>query len=456
MEDDFAARVVFCTLRSALSTSDIADGERGVECRCELLTFLTVAVTIDCGGSKAMFPTSKRSSVFVLSLTILVCLGSQAGSQPQNEVTPRLERLKTINYAPATDGKESDAIGYSALRDFINASQAYSSGLSVLPNFHEPVLTRGAAGISVFRKVSPSVVLVLTAKLRDEKVTESGLGTGVIVDPAGYVLTNWHVVKGYDAGIVFFKPRVGTEPDKNSAYGVKLVELDEQADLALLKIVKPPSGLTAVQFEVLSMIQVAEDIHIIGHPHGNLWSYSTGVISQIRDNYDWEYEDGSKHLARVLQLQTAINPGNSGGPVLDNDSKMLGLVAMSEEGQNLNYAVAIDVIKKFVDSSMAARTRGAETHSETEKGETYLGRSQDGFVIIKTVYPDLVSYTVRDATGSPVELVAETSDGNTLTGLKPNAFGGFGEWTFKPKSGITIFVKSSGISPDLVSAGKGD
>ena len=403
-----------------------------------------------------MIPRSNRSAVLILSLTIFACLALKAGSQPQNEAKPLLDTLKAIDYTRATEGEESDAMGYSALREFINACQTYSRGLSVLPNFHEPVLTRGDSGIAVFRKVSPSVVLVLTANFKDDKVTESGLGTGVIVDPAGYVLTNWHVVTGYDRGIVFFKPTVGTEVDKNSAYGVKLVALDEQADLALLKIVKPPSGLTAVQFEVLSMIQVAEDIHIIGHPHGNLWSYSTGVISQIRDNYDWEYEDGSKHLARVLQLQTAINPGNSGGPVLDNDSKMLGLVAMSEEGQNLNYAVAIDVIKNFVDNSLATRSRGAEAHSETENGETYVGRSQDGFSITKTVYSDLVAYAVRDAKSSPVELVAETSDGNILTGWKPNAFGGFGEWTFKPKSGKTIFVKSSGTSPDLVSAGKGN
>jgi S1-C subfamily serine protease len=403
-----------------------------------------------------MFPRIKRSAALLLSLTILACLGLKAESQLQNEEAPPLERLKTIDYTKATDGKGSDAMGYSALREFINACQAYPRGLSVLPNFHEPVLTRGTSGISVFRKVSPSVVLVLTAHIKDDKITDSGLGTGVIVDPAGYVLTNWHVIIGYDAAIVFFKPTIGTEPDKDSAYGVRLVASDEQADLALLKILKPPSGLTAVQFEVLSMIQVAEDVHIIGHPHGNLWSYSTGVISQIRDNYDWKYEDGSKHLARVLQLQTAINPGNSGGPVLDNDSKMLGLVAMSEEGQNLNYAVAIDVIKNFMDSSLTARTRGAATHSETENGETYVGRSQDGFVITKTAYSDLVSYTVRDATGSPVELVAETSDGNILTGSKPNAFGGFGEWKFKLKSGKTIFVKSSGTSPDVVSTGKGN
>ena len=147
--------------------------------------------------------------------------------------------------------------------------------------------------------------------------------------------------------------------DKNTSYGVRLVGLDKTADLALLKIVKPPPGLTAVKLGELSSIQVAEDIHIIGHPHGNLWSYSTGVISQIRDQYGWKYTDGSEHLARVLQMQTAINPGNSGGPVLDNNANMLGLVAMSEEGQNLNYAVAIDTIRTFVTTSLANKTRGS-------------------------------------------------------------------------------------------------
>ncbi len=391
-----------------------------------------------------------------IGLALLTAMKSKAGSQPASDGVPTLETLKTVDYTRTVGDKQSDAMGYSALRDLVNACQAHSRGLSILPNFREPVVTRGDTGISVFRKVSPSVVLVLTANVKNDKVTDSALGTGVIIDPAGYVLTNWHVVEGYDRGIVFLKPTVGTEPGENDSYGVRLVALDETADLALLKIIKPPSGLTAVKFGELSSIQVAEDIHIIGHPHGNLWSYSTGVISQIRDQYDWKYTDGSKHLARVLQMQTAINPGNSGGPVLDNNSNMLGLVAMSEEGQNLNYAVAIDVIKTFVNSSLANRSRGPDAHTQTDKGkgEVYVGNTKNGLLITKTVYSDLVSYSVREAGGLPIELLAETPDGAVLTGLKPNAFGGFAEWTYKPLQGETIFVKSSGIAPDIISAVK--
>jgi S1-C subfamily serine protease len=403
-----------------------------------------------------MFPRTKPLAFLVLCLVMSASVGSKAGSQPSNVAMPSLETLKTVDYTRASSDEQSEGMAYSALRDLVNACQAHLRGLTVLPNFREPVLTRGDTGISVFRKVSPSVVLVLTANVKDDKVTDSALGTGVIIDPAGYVLTNWHVVEGYDGAIVFFKPTVGTEPDENSSYGVKLVAMDETVDLALLKIIKPPNGLTAVKFGDLSSIQVAEDIHIIGHPHGKLWSYSTGVISQIRNQYDWKYTDGSKHLARVLQMQTAINPGNSGGPVLDNNSNMLGLVAMSEEGQNLDYAVAIDVIRTFVNSSLTNRPRGAETPRQTDKGEVYVGHTKDGLPIGKTVYPDLVSYGVRDQKGSPLELIAEAKDGAILTGSKPNAFGGFAEWTYKPLQGETIFVKSSGIEPDLISAEKAE
>lgn len=401
-----------------------------------------------------MFRNTTRSTALILGAAVLLGLATKVESQPPNDAMPSLQALKTVDYTRAANDEQKAAVGYSTLREFVDACEAYSRGLSILPGFREPVQTRGDIGISVYKRVSPSVVLVLTANFKNDKVSDAGLGTGVIIDSAGYVLTNWHVVNGYDAAIIFFKPAVGTEPDTNSSYGVRVVALDEQADLALLKIIKPPSSLTAVKFGEFSSIQVAEDIHIIGHPQGNLWSYSTGVISQIRDQYDWNYTDGSKHLARVLQMQTAINPGNSGGPVLDNNSNMLGLVAMSEEGQNLNYAVAIDVIRVFVNSSLASRSRGMDTHTETEKGEIYSGHTKDGLSITKTVYSNLVSYTVRDAKGLPIGLLAETKDGAVLTALKPNAFGGFEQWDYKPFQGKTVVVRSSGVSPDVISTEK--
>ena len=75
----------------------------------------------------------------------------------------------------------------------------------------------------------------------------------------------------------------------------------------------PPDGLSALSVLQIELPEVGQDIHVIGHPQGLVWSYTNGVVSQIRDNHEWTYSDGSKHQSRVLQIQTAINPGNSGG-----------------------------------------------------------------------------------------------------------------------------------------------
>jgi S1-C subfamily serine protease len=390
--------------------------------------------------------------VFAAFMLATAASKAQRGLGDQDASLP--DTLKSLDYVKLDVDKSDNILGYAELRDIMMASQAYARGVSMLPGYHEPIVTRGETGMSVFRKVSPSVVLVVTGSVKDGKLTDVGIGTGVVIDPSGYVLTNWHVIAGYETGVIFLKPKIGTEPQDNDAYVFRVVAQDEKTDLALLRIVKPPAGLPAVRFGDVSNIQVAEDIHIIGHPHGKLWSYSTGVISQIRDNYDWKYSDGSEHLANVLQMQTAVNPGNSGGPVLDNNSNLLGLVAMSEEGQNLNYAVAIDVISKFVARSMALKSRGVGPSGQGEKGDVYAARTKAGLFVTKRVYAELVSYELRNAKGVPVTLVAETPDGAALTGSEPNAFGGFGLWSMRLPDGRVVVARSGGIAPELVSAGR--
>lgn len=391
-----------------------------------------------------------------LGVLIILVSGTLARTQSETPGSLSLESLKTIHFTKARASDQGAALSYSDLSDVIAACRAYSRGLALLPNYHDPILTRGQTGIAVFKKVSPSVVLVVTGDIKNEQFSETGLGTGVIIDESGLVLTNWHVIAGSQAGAIFLKPEHGTDPEQNSAYWARLVAQDPQADLALIRFIKPPAGLTPVKFGEIAGIQVAEDIHIIGHPHGHLWSYSTGVVSQIRDNYDWKYSDGSAHLAKVLQMQTAINPGNSGGPVLDDAGNMLGLVAMGEEGQNLNYAIAIDVIKGFISRSFAARSRGSEAPSHEAKGDFYSAQTKEGLTITKAVYPDLVSYSIRDSKGTVLGLMAETSDGATLIGTKPNGFGGFEDWSYKLRNGKAFALKSAGTAPVLISAGAAD
>jgi S1-C subfamily serine protease len=376
---------------------------------------------------------------------------SAAQSQADKKDLPSLDSLKAARFESASQAGHAPAVSYSDLQEVITASKACAHGLNLLTRYHDPIITRGATGISVFKSVSPSVVLVLTGNFKGDELSEVGVGTGVIVDAAGYVLTNWHVIAGYEAAVIFLKPATGTDISRQNAYGAAAVAWDASTDLALLRMVKPPAGLRPIRMGDIGAVQVAEDIHIIGHPHSNLWSYSTGVISQIRDPYAWNYSDGSHHQAKVLQMQTAINPGNSGGPVLDDNGNLLGLVAMSEEGQNLNYAVAVDVIRVFVSRSLASRTRGGAAKGADHTAEWSSAHLTDGRVVLKATYRDLSAYEIRGANGHLVGLVAQASDGTVLRAVNPNEFGAFREWTVQLPDGKLLKATGRGDVPEMVS-----
>jgi len=295
---------------------------------------------------------------------------------------------------------------------FLRAFLAFDRGSPVFARYKEPALTRGAKGISIFRDLAPAVALVV---IGDDKKIE-GLGTGVVVDPAGYVLTNWHVIAGHTDAVVFMKPPSGTEADQKYAYYAEVVYVSSVPDLALLKLAKTPSKLSSVMVADIAQAQIAEDLHIIGHPHGQLWSYSTGVLSQIRSDYTWKYDDGSEHRAKVLQMQTAINPGNSGGPVVDDSGKLIGLVAMFEEGQNLDYAISADVIKTFLSQAANRQTRGIKHGPDEPRATaTFVAHIEDGRVIYKSEYSGLTEYWMTSPKDDQVCcLLIKDDKGNSL------------------------------------------
>jgi S1-C subfamily serine protease len=317
-------------------------------------------------------------------------------------------------------------------------------------------VTRGGPGIRVFRAVSPAVVVVVVGSVKNNNFDPEGMGTGAVVDARGYVLTNWHVIKGCPGALVFLKPSGNSDLANAQAFGARVIYQDPNVDLALLKMINPPSTLPWLAVGEIAQVQVAEDIHIVGHPHGNLWSYSTGVISQIRDGFAWTYGDGSRHLAKVLQLQTAINPGNSGGPVVDDSGSILGLVAMSEEGQNLNYAIAADVIKRFLFTGTQMTTRGVEVSTSSVQPQQLLAGKLDSRVSLsKAVYADAVLYSVGEVGKSHSGVVANFSDGTVIRAwdLSPN--GSFNSWSATLPNGRTLVGVASNGMLALVSTRQG-
>jgi S1-C subfamily serine protease len=173
-------------------------------------------------------------------------------------------------------------------------------------------------------------------------------GSGAVLDAKGHVLTSWHVVSYASEAVVVLKPPSGVEIREDLIFAAEVVKVDEVTDLALLKMKSPPKGLKMLKAGSADELEVGQDVHAIGHPEGEVWTYTKGIISQIRPDYEWTYLDGSYHKAKVIQTQTPINPGSSGSPLLNQRAELIGINSFGMRGEGLNYAVAIDVIQDFL------------------------------------------------------------------------------------------------------------
>jgi S1-C subfamily serine protease len=191
--------------------------------------------------------------------------------------------------------------------------------------------TRSAKDAEIYRTISPSVVLV---------ATKDGLGSGSLVSSSGDIITNWHVVRGYDFIAVVFKPAIeGTKPRSEEMKLGHVVKYDPVPDLALIKAEEVPAGRIPIRLGDSSEIVVGADVRA---------SYTKGIISQYRRGYQWEYGDRTKHTADIIQTQTPINPGNSGGPLISESSNLIGVNAGKAEGEGLNFAVSVDNVRRFL------------------------------------------------------------------------------------------------------------
>jgi S1-C subfamily serine protease len=217
-----------------------------------------------------------------------------------------------------------------------------------------PAKTRSAKDAQIYRMISPAVVLI---------ATKEGLGSGSLIDAAGDIITNWHVVNGFEYVAVVFKPSVeGAKPTRDDMKLGHVVKFDQIADLALVKAAEVPVGRVPVRLGDSSEIGVGVDVHAIGHPTGEAWSYTTGIISQYRQGYVWQAQgDPIEHRANVIQTQTPINPGNSGGPLISDGDNLVGVNSFKAGGEGLNFAVSVDDVKRFLaqPGNMVARQQKA-------------------------------------------------------------------------------------------------
>lgn len=246
---------------------------------------------------------------------------------------------------------------------------------------------RGRKEVELFRAISPSVVMV---------VHSNGMGTGSYLGD-GLVLTNWHVVEGLNnVGIVLKSDFEGASVSKARIYGATVWRLDKMSDLALVKFVAPPQGLVPIEVGDETTLQVGADVHAIGHPDGQAWTYTRGFISQIRQGFEWNYGGGSTHKADVIQTQTPINPGNSGGPLLSDTGELIGVNTFGNTDATLvNYSVSVNEVKEFLKRQTSRSPSNCNVRKSVEKRDaendatvTGLDLNCDGETDAVLVVPD--------------------------------------------------------------------
>ena len=171
----------------------------------------------------------------------------------------------------------------------------------------------------------------------------AGVGSGVIIDAQGHILTNLHVIKGADEITV----RLSSKKELPG----KIVGTDQKTDLAVIRI-QPPEGMVAAPLGDSDRIQVGEWAIAIGSPFGLEQTVTVGVISATGRS-----EVGIVPYEDFIQTDASINPGNSGGPLLNARGEVIGInTAILSSGQGIGFAIPIKVAQR-VASALIARGR---------------------------------------------------------------------------------------------------
>lgn len=202
----------------------------------------------------------------------------------------------------------------------------------------------GLSGEEIYAKVSPSVVSIQAVNLTSG---EGGTGSGVIMSADGYIITNNHVVVDENTGVQ--QDKITVYMSDGTSFPAEVIGLDEQTDLAVLKIDPAGTTLTPAEFGDSNSLQVGEEVYAIGSPGGlELANTITGGhISAL--NRDITIDD---RVMSLIQTDAAINPGNSGGALINKYGQVIGITSAKlgiSYYEGLGFAIPMDTVKPIVD-----------------------------------------------------------------------------------------------------------
>jgi putative serine protease PepD len=225
-----------------------------------------------------------------------------------------------------------------------NGNTAAPNTANALRATPAPAATTALQGSSLdalYRLVAPSVVEIVSSG------RSQGTGSGVIIDPAGVILTNNHVVSGKNVDVVLF--------DGTALTGT-VAGRDPQQDLAVVRLTNAPQGLVAAQLGNSDDVQPGQAVAAIGSPFGFQGSITSGVVSAINRTFQGNSE--YPPMRGLIQTDAAINPGNSGGPLFNLAGEVIGITTAIESPIRGSVGVGFAVPINQAQRALPALVRG--------------------------------------------------------------------------------------------------
>ena len=173
--------------------------------------------------------------------------------------------------------------------------------------------------------------------------TQRALGSGFVIDKAGHIVTNYHVVRGANTIQVSFS--------NNERFKARLVGVDPSTDIAVLKVDVKSRALKALPLGNSDSVRVGDQVIAIGNPFGLDRSVTAGIVSAVQRRIE---APNSLSISHVIQTDAALNHGNSGGPLLNAQGQVVGVNAQIETGGvsdgnvGIGFAIPINTVKDVV------------------------------------------------------------------------------------------------------------
>ena len=239
---------------------------------------------------------------------------------------------------------------------------------------------------AIYRNAARGVVQVTVSGSDPFSGRQTGLGSGFVIDKAGHIVTNYHVIEGADEVAVNFS---GDDDVR-----ARVVGSDPSTDIAVLQIDTPARALTALPLGNSENVRVGDPVVAIGNPYGLERSATSGIVSALQRELQ---SPADFTIDRVIQTDAAINQGNSGGPLLNARGQVIGVntAIFSPSGGNVGIGFAIpintvrDVVAELMDKGRVDHAwLGVSMQTVDEEIADTFRLPVDRGVLVTNVVPD--------------------------------------------------------------------